>query len=102
MKKKVRSHLTSERLRKRFTSQFDLVNYAIQIAENVVSTGRDVNVKTEVQNPAYNILEEIALHKEVFAEPKQEEQVAEYSGPMTKEDIIRAVEAKKEQQKLAT
>lgn len=101
MRKPTRRHLTSERLRKRFTSQFDLVNYAIEIARNVVSTGRDINVKTDVQSPAYNILEEIAVNKEVFAEKKKEEQMTELSGPMTKEDIIRAVEAKKEQ-KLAT
>ena len=98
--KKVRRCLTGERLRKRFTSQFDLVNYAIRVAENFIETGRDVTVKTGVANPAYNILEEIALRKEIFAEAKTEEPVAEYSGAMTKEDIIRAVEAKKEQQNL--
>ena len=95
--KQVAKHLTSERLRKRFTSQFDLLNYAIRIAENVVHTGRDMNVKTDVNNPAYNILEEIAIGKEKLVEKPKEEPRMELTAPMSKEDIMKAVEAKKEQ-----
>lgn len=94
-----RDHLTSERLRKRFGSQFDLVNYAIRIAQNWVDTGRDMNVTTDIQNPAYNILEEIACNREVMAEKKKEEESMglDLSAPMSREDIVKAVEAKREQ-----
>lgn len=94
-----RDYLTSERLRKRFISQFDLVNYAIRIAKNWVETGRDINVSTDIQNPAFNILEEIASHKEVMAEKPVDESDTglDLSVPMSREDIIKAVEAKREQ-----
>ena len=48
---------------KKFKSSFDLVNYAIKLAENMIKTGRDARVKSDVQNRAMLILEEIRRGK---------------------------------------
>lgn len=57
--KKKKQTLTNEELRDRFSNQFELVNYAIGLAENMIYSGRDSRVKTDVQNRAYQILEEV-------------------------------------------
>ncbi len=64
--------LTNEKLKTRFTSMFDLVNYAIDVAENMILTGREPNTFTGVQNRAVQVLDEIEKHKESFEEVKQE------------------------------
>lgn len=51
--------LTNEKVSKRFKSQFELVNYAIRLAANVIKTGRDPRVRTESQNRALQALAEI-------------------------------------------
>ena len=58
--------LTNEKIRAKFTSQFELVGYAIKLAENMIKTGRGSRVKTESQNKALQILAEIASGKDVF------------------------------------
>lgn len=60
--------LTNEKIIKKFESQFDLVNYAIRLAENMIYSGRDSRVKVDCQNRALQILGEIALGKDVFDE----------------------------------
>ena len=57
--KDLKDYLTTEALVHSFKSQFDLVAQAVRIAENMVRTGRSVRVKTDVQNPAYNVLQEV-------------------------------------------
>lgn len=59
---------TNEKLSKKFVSQFDLVNYAIRLAENMIKTGRDPRVKMESQNRAMQILAEITQDKDQFDE----------------------------------
>ncbi|MCE2982304.1 MAG: hypothetical protein LW832_01940 [Parachlamydia sp.] len=59
---------TNEKLAKKFKSNFELVNYAIKLAENMIRTGRDARVKSEVQNRAMLILEEISEGKDHFDE----------------------------------
>ena len=59
MEKKVKIHLTNEEVVRKFKSSFDLVNYAIALAENMIHTGRDARVKSDIQNRAMLILEEI-------------------------------------------
>ena len=59
-------NLTNEEISKKFTNQFDLVNYAIGLATNMIRTGRDPRVKMNTENPALLILEEIAEGKDVF------------------------------------
>jgi DNA-directed RNA polymerase subunit omega len=58
--------LTNEKIRTKFTSQFELVSYAIKLAENMIKTGRGSRVKTDSQNRALQILAEIASGKDVF------------------------------------
>lgn len=75
-KKNVR--LTNEILNKKFKSNFILVNYAIQLAENMIKTGREARVKSELQNRAMLILEEIDAGKDVFdliPEPQEESDI---------------------------
>jgi hypothetical protein len=62
----IREQLTSEEIRKKFKSQFDLVSYAIKLAENMVRTGRDPRVVVDSQNRAMQILEEIRNGKDKF------------------------------------
>jgi DNA-directed RNA polymerase subunit omega len=68
MEKKGKVHLTNEDVRGKFKSSFDLVNYAIRLAENMIRTGRDARVKSEIQNRAMLILEEIHEGKDQFDE----------------------------------
>ena len=70
MEKKGKIHLTNEKMTKKFKSSFDLVNYAIKLAENMIKTGRDTRVKSEVQNRAMLILQEIHEGKDQFDEIK--------------------------------
>lgn len=63
-----KDNLTNEKLKKKFISQFDLVNYAIQLAENMIKVGREPRVKTDLQNRAAQVLAEIAQNKDQFVE----------------------------------
>lgn len=68
-----KDQLTNEQLLKRFKNQFELVRYAIQLAENTIRSGREPEMLGDSQNVAYNILGEIAHHREQFIElPKEE------------------------------
>lgn len=66
MEKKGKIHLTNEKVTSKFKNNFDLVNYAIKLAENMIKTGRDARVKSEIQNRAMLILEEIHEGKDQF------------------------------------
>lgn len=56
--------ITNEALRKKFNNQFELVSYAISLAENMIQTGREPRVRTEMQNRALWVLAEIAAGKD--------------------------------------
>jgi hypothetical protein len=58
--------LTNEKLKKRFPSQFDLVNYAIKLAAQMIQTGRGPRVKTDVQNVALLIMMELTAGRDQF------------------------------------
>lgn len=60
--------LTNEQLLTRFKNQFELVRYAMQLAENAIKSGRDLNVDTDSQNVAFQVLAEISANTERFAE----------------------------------
>lgn len=68
MDKKGKIPLTNEELRKKFKNNFDLVNYSISLAENMIKSGRDARVKSDCQNRAMLILEEIREGKDQFDE----------------------------------
>ncbi len=59
-------HLTNELVKKKFVSQFDLVNYAIKLAVNMIHTGREGRVKIDSHNHATQILSEIISGKDHF------------------------------------
>jgi len=69
--------LTNEQIKKKFKSQFELVGYAIKLAENMIQSGRGPRVKSDSQNVAIHILDEIKsgldkfedIPKEVKADP---------------------------------
>lgn len=58
--------LTNESIRKKFKSQFELVNYAIKLSEQMIQSGRAPLVLTESENPAVIIIEEIGEEKDKF------------------------------------
>ena len=58
--------LTNEILAKKFKNNFELVNYAIKLAENMIKTGRESRVKSDTQNRAMLILQEINEGKDQF------------------------------------
>lgn len=64
----LRDQLTNEELRKKFKSQFELVNYSISLAENMIKSGRGPRIKTDTQNRALHVLDEIILGKDQFDE----------------------------------
>lgn len=59
-------NFTNEKLSKKFKSNFELVNYAISLAENMIQSGRDPRVKSHLQNRAMLILDEILEGKDRF------------------------------------
>lgn len=74
-------NLTNEAIRKKFNSQFELVNYAIKLSEQMIHSGRGPNVVTESENAAVIIISEIEqgkdkydtqilVSKEIIAEPQ--------------------------------
>ncbi len=64
---------TNEELSKKFKNNFDLVNYAISLAENMIQSGREPRVRRpDMQNRAMLILEEIKEGKDVFVEIPEE------------------------------
>lgn len=73
--------LTTEKLKQKFKSQFELVSYAIRLAENMIKTGRTARVKIESQNIAAQASAEIAANKdkidEIVQETKEEEMTFE-------------------------
>lgn len=70
---------TNEALRKKFKNQFELVSYAISLAENMILTGREPRIKTDLQNRAMQVLAEIAAGKDQF-----EPVIPEYKKPEDK------------------
>lgn len=80
MDKKPKVHLTNEIMTKKFKSNFDLVNYAIKLAENMIGTGRETRVKSDVQNRAMLIIEEIYEGKDQFDEIKVHPSASQLNG----------------------
>lgn len=66
-----KNRLTNEPLRKKTTSSYELVNYAIRLAKNMIEVEREARVSVDgVINPAYLILEEIIQGKDAFEVPQ--------------------------------
>lgn len=81
--------LTNETVKKKFKSQFELVGHAIKLAENMIKTGRGPRVKSDSQNVAIHVLDEIKCGLDKFEDiPKEVKQVVEvsYTKPVEKRD----------------
>lgn len=65
-----REYLTNEAISKRFDNQFDLVNYTIKLAAELVKSGRAPRVKIKTENPALQILEEVICGVDGIEEEK--------------------------------
>ena len=59
-----REYLTTEHLKNRCTSSFELVNYAIAQAQEMIKSDRPCHVTTPIHNRAYQILLEITERKD--------------------------------------
>lgn len=71
--------LTNESIKSKFKSQFELVNYAIKLAEQMIHSGRVPHISTDNQNPAVVIIEEIEVGKDKMLDvlPVSKEVIAE-------------------------
>lgn len=81
-----RKKLTNEIVTKKFQNQFDLVNYAISIAADIIHTGRATQADFWTENPALQALDEIEtghdkIEKVVEVEEEEEEFVEEVVTP---------------------
>ena len=91
----LKNRLTNEPLRKKEQSSYELVNYAIRLAKNMLEVERESHISAPgIINPAYLILEEIIQGKDAFEEPRPKEALA----PAPKEEI--EPEEKKPRRKL--
>ena len=64
----IKEPLTNEKVVKKFKSQFELVSYAIKLAENMIKTGRGPRVEIDNQNCALQVIAEIAQGKDLLDE----------------------------------
>lgn len=89
MDKSKSKKITNESLSKRFKNSFDLVNYAIHLAENMIHSGRGARVEAETENPAMLILKEIEEGKDLF-EPAVQKKVVpnHYEESEIKQELI--------------
>lgn len=78
--------LTNEKVRDKFKSQFELVNYAIKLAENMIRTGRGPRIKLDTRNPALQILGEIAEGQDRF------EPIAEVAVVVSEQKLADAIQ----------
>ncbi len=89
---KISSPLTNEELTKRFKNQFDLVNYAIRLAENKIRTGQDSRSGLEVNNRAMQVIEDIMagndfLDKNLESKESDTQEASSQSSFIFKEDL---------------
>jgi hypothetical protein len=91
--------LTNEKIRKKFENQFDLVNYAIRLAENMILTGRDPRVKTDSYNRSLHVLSEIIHDKDRFDEILTMDVEVETTPYSKNNDVEQSTEEKSKERK---
>lgn len=85
-----KENFTNELFGKRFSNTFELVNYAIRLAKNMLSTGRACRIMTPIQNRAYEVLIEIKDNKDLFDEViEPATSFPEESSPPVLEEMIK-------------
>lgn len=94
--------LTNENVKKKFKSQFELVGYAIKLAENMIKTGRGPRIKTDTQNVAINVVDEINAGLDKFEDiPKYAHLEAEAEKNHDRKDFSKAENNGKTERKRA-
>jgi len=58
-----RDKLTNEDVRAKFTNQFDLVNYTIKLAKEMIKSGRQPRGSLKTDNPALQAIEEVLIQE---------------------------------------
>lgn len=101
MDKKKKVTFTNEDLSNKFKNNFDLVNYAISLAENMIDSGRDARVKSETQNRAMLILEEIHQGKDQFDEITETVDERQFEGHVTPAENLSEEKLEKRRYKTA-
>jgi DNA-directed RNA polymerase subunit omega len=69
--------LTNEQLLKRFKNQFELVRYAIKLAESEIKSGRDAYGPIDSDNVAHRVLSDIVAGQDFLIEDEEEEEIIE-------------------------
>lgn len=64
----MKKNYTNNQLLEKFGSKFELVNYAIRLAENMIRSGRGPRIKIDSENPSLQVIAEIACNKDHFDE----------------------------------
>jgi DNA-directed RNA polymerase subunit K/omega len=86
-----RKNYTNDQLLQKFGSQFELVNYAIKLAENLIKSGRPPRITIDSENPALLVIAEIACSKDQFEEIIEvEKEVATFTAMETPRSSPRA------------
>jgi DNA-directed RNA polymerase subunit omega len=62
----LKERLTNEEISGKFSNQFNLVNYAISLATDMILSGREPRTTLHSENPAVQALEEIITGKDKF------------------------------------
>lgn len=103
MDKGKNSPLTHASIRQKFKSQFELVNYAIQMADQFIHSGRSPRVHIDNQNPAVIIIEEIEEGKDTFDDLTfvSDEVLSEQEAPIESEADNKPTEKKRARRVLA-
>jgi hypothetical protein len=73
-----KNFLTNEKISKKFKSQFELVNYAIKLAENMILSGREPRVKLDTQNHALQVVAEIMEGKDQLDDLSEDQDASSY------------------------
>jgi DNA-directed RNA polymerase subunit K/omega len=103
--------LTKEKFRKKFVNQFELVNHAIKLAENMIRSGRPPRVIVDGDNPAVAVLAEIEEGKDqlvdiaTFVHPDHQhdkKEVESREHPSGKEKLRSIIPGKSSEKKTRT
>lgn len=86
----LKDNLTNEKVCKKFGSQFELVNYAIKLAANMIMSGRDSRVKIDSDNRAMQVLSEILNDKDCFDDLTDLEEEQEAANLLAQQELLLA------------
>ncbi|MCB1136996.1 MAG: hypothetical protein KDK78_12070 [Chlamydiia bacterium] len=85
----LKDQLTNQEIKEKFKSDFELVNYAIRLAESLIKAGKEPDFGTDVRNYAYGILQMILDGRDEFIDLTKHVETPEVAE--AKEAILRRV-----------